>query len=311
MDRLVGGVVSTRQLFPAAESPPSETVVASLEPHCVLGVRRLRPIPRLFSPPAGETQPNTVFIAKFSLFDSGLSRRPLHDRQSRLWRRLAHGLGGHWYGTVSRSPSPIAPCPAAISYYELGTLSHGQPHTIEFRIKLIPGKANDLVRILIDDQDTGQCFTTWETYYRFAEEQNRPPNFNEPPNINSLQFRASVATFARQNAGYLFDNVTVTTGTGPDSPGCDVTLDKQADATTVTAGGLANYTLTARNRGRAVARNVRVCDRIPRGTTFVRADRKLQRVGRDRCFVIPSLRPGQRESVEVVLRVDADYSRAR
>ncbi len=183
--------------------------------------------------------------------------------------------------------------------YDLGTLSHGQAHTIEFRIKLIPGEANDLVRILTDGQDAGQCFTTWETYYRVAPEQSKPPNSSKPPNINSLQFRTSVPTFHLPNAGYRFDNVTVTTGTGPDSPGCDVTIDKQASATTVTAGGLANYTLTARNRGRVVARNVRVCDHIPRGTTFVRADRKMQRVGNQRCLMIASLAPGQRESVHV------------
>ena len=86
-----------------------------------------------------------------------------------------------------------------------------------------------------------------------------------------------------------------------------MTLDKQADASTVTAGGHVGYTLTARNRGRAVARNIRVCDRIPNGTTFVRSDRKLQRVGRQRCLMIAALKPGQRESVHIVLRVDADH----
>ena len=185
-------------------------------------------------------------------------------------------------------------------------LSHGQPHTIEWRIKLIPGEANDRVRILIDGQDVGQCFTTWETYYRTAPAQSRPPNNGEPPNINSLQFRTSVPRPGFANAGYLFDNVTVTTGTGPASPGCDVTIDKQADAPTVRAGGLEGYSITARNRGSAVARNVQVCDHIPRRTTFVRADHKLRRVGRERCLAIPRLAPGQRVSVHLDLRVDAN-----
>ena len=57
---------------------------------------------------------------------------------------------------------------------QLGTLSHGQPHTIEWRIKLIPDTANDQVRILIDGQDVGQCFTTWETYYRTAPDAEWP-----------------------------------------------------------------------------------------------------------------------------------------
>ena len=191
---------------------------------------------------------------------------------------------------------------------DLGVLSHGQPHTIEFRIKLIPGEANDRVRILIDGQDVGQCFTTWETYYRTAPEQSGPPNNSEPPNINSLQFRTSVPSppgFAT-SGGYLFDNVTVTTGTGPASPGCDVTIDKQADTATVRAGGLEGYSITVRNHGSTVARNLRACDHIPRGMTFVRADRKLARVGRQRCLAIPRLSPGQGVSVHLDLRVDAN-----
>ena len=263
------------------------------------------------SPPAGENQANTVYIAKFSFFapahQPGLdvTVSPDSGDGSRMaWVDLLDQEDG-----VHITASDSAGADGDFVTYDLGTLSHGRPHTIEFRIKLVPGEANDLVRILVDDEDAGQCFTTWETYYRVDPAQSVAPNFSEPPNINSLQFRTSVPTFHVPDAGYLFDNITVTTGTGPDSPGCDVTLDKQASESTVTAGGLANYTLTARNRGRAVARNVRVCDRIPRGTTFVRADRKLQRVGRSRCFVIPSLKPGQRESVDVVLRVNADYPR--
>ncbi len=123
------------------------------------------------------------------------------------------------------------------------------------------------MRILIDGQDDGQCFTTWENYYRVAPEQAGPPNNGEPPNINSLQFRTSVpgpSTLAN-TGGYLFDNVTVTTGTGSASPGCDVTIDKQADSPTVTAGGLVGYRISARNRGHLAARNLLVCDHIPRG----------------------------------------------
>ena len=81
-------------------------------------------------------------------------------------------------------------------------------------------------------------------------------------------------------------------------------IDKDADKRTVTAGGLAGYTITARNRGRGSARNVQVCDRIPRRTRFVSANRKLRRIGRRRCLVIPRLRPGQRESVHLRVRVN-------
>ena len=236
----------------------------------LLRLRRsiLRPIPRRLSPPAGETQPNTVYIARFSFIDPAFQDGLLGDGQSGLWRRLAHGLGGsaEIRRTVSTSAPAIAPGPTALSSITpLEVLSHGQPHTIEFRIKLIPGEANDRVRILIDGQDVGQCFTTWETYYRTAPVQAKPPNDSEPPNLNSLQFRTSVPRArwprhrwlpVRQRHGH--DRYR------PCSPGCDVTIDKQADAATVSAGGLVGYRITARNRGSTVARNLRVCDHIPR-----------------------------------------------
>ena len=72
------------------------------------------------------------------------------------------------------------------------------------------------------------------------------------------------------------------------------------------AGGLAGYQITVRNRGAGSDRNVQVCDRVPRGMTFVRADRPLRRVGGRRCLVIPRLGPGQRVSIHVTLRVDAN-----
>ena len=109
---------------------------------------------------------------------------------------------------------------------------------------------------------------------------------------------------APAGGGYLFDNVTVTTQNGPGPPGCDLVIDKEADAPTVRAGGLAGYTISVRNRGRLSARNVRVCDRVPRGMTFVGANRKLSRLGERRCLLIPRLGPGQRVSLHVDFRVD-------
>jgi uncharacterized repeat protein (TIGR01451 family) len=85
-----------------------------------------------------------------------------------------------------------------------------------------------------------------------------------------------------------------------------VPIVKTADNPTVAAGGRAGYQITVRNRGRLPARNVRACDRIPRGMTFMSADRKLRPVGRARCLEIPRLRPGQSVSVHLVLQVNAD-----
>jgi uncharacterized repeat protein (TIGR01451 family) len=185
------------------------------------------------------------------------------------------------------------------------TLDRTNPHRIRFWIKVNPGIDNDLVRISVDGEDLGQCFTTWENYYRTAPEQSPPPNRNTPATINSLQFRSSVpGPPALLGRGYLFDNVSITPSNGPGPPGCDVPIEKEADQSTVRAGGLAGYTITARNRGRGSARNVQVCDRIPRRTRFVSADRKLRRIGRRRCLVIPRLRPGQRVSFHLTVRVN-------
>ncbi len=74
----------------------------------------------------------------------------------------------------------------------------------------------------------------------------------------------------------------------------------------MTAGSLAGYRITVRNRGRVSERNLLLCDHIPNHTTFVSADRKLRRIGRRRCLMIPRLRPGQRAGVHVDLRVAAD-----
>ncbi len=135
---------------------------------------------------------------------------------------------------------------------------------------------------------------------------------NTPATINSLQFRSSVpGPSALAGNGYLFDNVSITPSNGPGPPGCDVPIEKTADSPTVTAGGRAGYRITVRNRGRLPARNLRACDRIPRRMTFVSADRRLRRIGRQRCLMIPRLRPRQRVSFHLVLQVSADAPQGR
>ena len=186
-------------------------------------------------------------------------------------------------------------------------LDRTSPHEIRFWIKVNQGLDNDLVRISVDGRDLGQCFTTWENYYRTAPEQAPPPNRNTPATINSLQFRSSVpGPPALLGNGYLFDNVSITPSDGPGPPGCDVPIEKTADSPTVTAGGRAGFRLTVRNRGRLAARNLRACDQIPRQMTFVSADRRLSRIGRKRCLTIPRLQPGQRVSFHLVLQVNAE-----
>jgi uncharacterized repeat protein (TIGR01451 family) len=183
--------------------------------------------------------------------------------------------------------------------YDLGILTRDVPHTIKFWMKLNSGPDNDLVRIYIDGQDVGQCFTTWENFYG---------SVSQPvPVTDTLQFRSTgdQVNDSLVGGGYLFDNVSITTANGPGPPGCDLPIEKQADSRTVRAGGLAGFRITVRNRGHASERNLLVCDHIPREMTFVSADRKLRRLGRRRCLLIPRLAPGRRAGFHLVLRVDA------
>ena len=64
-------------------------------------------------------------------------------------------------------------------------------------MRLIPGPNNDLVRILIDGQDAGQCFTTWENFYRPGDTTSRSPataccSYPETGTAIGLRFSAVV-----------------------------------------------------------------------------------------------------------------------
>jgi uncharacterized repeat protein (TIGR01451 family) len=265
----------------------------------------------------GEARRNKVFMAQFSF----MSKTPAYQRGLFLSVSPDSGEGSRmsWVGLedtedgirVTAADTPEVD--GEFVDYDLALLKDRTvPHTIRFWIRVNPGIDNDLVRIAIDGRDVGQCFTTWENYYRTAPEQAPPPNRNTPATINSLQFRSSVpGPPALLGGGYLFDNVSITPQPGPGPPACDVPIEKTADSPTVSAGGRAGYQITVRNRGRLAARSLRACDQIPRQMTFVSADRRLRRIGRQRCLTIPRLRPGQRVSFHLVLQVNADAPQGR
>lgn len=255
---------------------------------------------------AGESLPNTEYTAQFSF----ISVKP-SVQQPGLFISVSpdDGEGGRMsYISLEDVPTGIdvtfydTSTDGDFVPYDLGTLRRDVPHTIKFWMKLNPGPNTDLVRIYIDGHDVGQCFTTWEGFYRSVSQA--------VPISDTLQFRSTgdQVNESLVGHGYLFDNVSITTANGPGPPGCDVPIEKQADKRTVSPGGRVSYRITVRNRGRLSARNLQVCDHIPQKMTFVSANRKLLHLGRRRCLLIRRLGPGQRVSFHLMLRVNANAS---
>jgi uncharacterized repeat protein (TIGR01451 family) len=270
---------------------------------------------QMYSPtltqPAGENEANKVFTFQFSFmpttttYQPGLyvSVAPDNGTGFRMFRVDLTDIAVSCGDSTSCVLLSVADSPTGADGYivshPLALLDPSMPHTIKVTMKFNPGDDNDLVRVSVDGTDTGQCFASWENYYRMWQ----PGNFQ---NTSDLEFRATVAGFSGTNAGYLFDNVSYSSSNGAGPEPCDLDIGKTPDSSTVTAGGLAGYTLTAHNRGKLAERNLLLCDHIPKHTTFVSANRKLRQIGSKRCLFIRSLGPGQSASVHVMLRVDAN-----
>jgi uncharacterized repeat protein (TIGR01451 family) len=266
----------------------------------------------LLADPAGENEPNKVLTFEFSFIPTTTSYQP------GLYVSVSPDNGtGHRMLRIDLTDMPmscgdstscvlvsVADSPSGADGYivshPLALLDPAMAHTIKVSMQFNPGEDNDLTRVSIDGTDTGQCFTSWETYYRLWQPENVSQSNSD------LEFRASVHGFTATNGGFLFDNVSYASSTGPSPQGCDVPIEKTAESATVSAGGLVGFRITARNRGRMTARNYLVCDDIPRETTFVSADRKLRRIGSKRCFLVRSLKPGQSTSVNLTLRVNTN-----
>ena len=269
----------------------------------------------------GEARPNKVFLAEFAF----MSKTPAHQPGLFLSVSPDSGEGSRmsWVGLedtpagIQVSVNDTPDVDGEFVAHPGPLLDRTSPHRIRFWIKVNQGIDNDLVRISVDGDDLGQCFTTWENYYRTAPEQAPPPNRNTPATINSLQFRSGVqGPPALLNGGYLFDNVSITPSNGPGPPGCPggegpppVDIDKTTQTRSARPGDLVTYRITARNRGHAPARRLRVCDRPPRALRFVRASVRLHRAtGRRLCRTIPRLRPGQRKTFRATFRVRANVT---
>ena len=174
----------------------------------------------------GEVRVNKVFMAQFSFMPNTPAYQPglflsvspdSHEGSRMSWVGLEDTPAG-----IQVTAADTPEVDGKFVYYDLALLKDRTvPHTVRFWMKVNPGRDNDLVRIEIDNRDVGQCFTTWENYYRTAPEQAPPPNANTPADINSLQFRSSVQgpPELAQSGGYLFDNVSMTPSDGPGPPG--------------------------------------------------------------------------------------------
>ncbi len=164
--------------------------------------------------PAGETQTNQVFDGTFQFIPTTSSQ------QSDLFVSVSpdNGSGGRMsYVGLRDTATGIH-----INFYEtdanggfvehsVGDYDRTSVHTVRFLIQTVPGVANDVLQLFVDNVDIGErdglCFTTWEQYYREGES-------HEPGVIDSFEFRTAgdgttLANLVGQ--GYLFDNVTTET----------------------------------------------------------------------------------------------------
>ena len=247
--------------------------------------------------PAGESESNNVFITQFSFVTTTPNEQP--GLNLNVSPTDSGGARLSWVGLIETEKGTQVAISECCDVVPIGEpLKRGVPHTIKLWMKLNPGPNNDFVRLAIDGKDVGQCFGSWEDYYRSLPEEVKP--------VDQLILRSALTVPSVLGQGYLFDNVSSTTGNRPDPPSCEMPVEKQADKRTVRRGGTVDYRITVHNRGSLIAHDYRVCDRIPKGMTFVSADRKLVRSGGRRCLVITSLAPGRHFTFHVVLRADAN-----
>lgn len=266
--------------------------------------------------PAGEGEINTEYTAQFSFIS-------VHPDREQPGLKISvspdMGEGGRMsYIGLTDTEGGIAvdffdTRGGEFVRYDLGTLDRGVVHTIKFWMKLNPGPDNDLVRIFIDGADVGQCFTTWESFYR-GTSQAVPIS----DRLLLLSGNRDGDRLSLLGGGYLFDDVSTTTAAGPplaDCPGPDdgggppddIDVDKKAETRSARPGSLVTYRISVRNRGHAPVRGLRACDRPPRALRFVRATRHLRRAGGRRlCVRFLLLRPGQRKTFRATFRLRAN-----
>lgn len=92
--------------------------------------------------------------------------------------------------------------PTTVASIDLST-----PHTIKLTLDAVPGAANDIVKVYVDGALV-HVGTSWENYFRFNPEASAEQS---PRIIKNFIIRSSgTAVSANAGAGYLFDNVSLT-----------------------------------------------------------------------------------------------------
>jgi uncharacterized repeat protein (TIGR01451 family) len=271
---------------------------------------------------AGDALPNTEFVGEFQF----TSTSPELQNGLKMSISPDDGVGGRMSyvslaDTDAGIEATIYDTPEAngdFAAYPAGIYSRNAVHTVRYLLQLVPGPDNDIVHILIDGADIGNslgvCLTTWENFYRASQQA--------VPVTNSLQFRSDNGNAGNPGLeipslvghGYLFDNVstdtTPATGAVPGVCGEEpppIVIDKTTRTRFARPGDLITYRIRVRNRGHALARNVRACDRPPRALRFVRARPRLHRAAHHRlCLRVRLLRPGHRKTFRATFRLRAN-----
>ena len=91
-------------------------------------------------------------------------------------------------------------------------LDRAVPHTVKLTMDVLDGPSNDVVKVWIDGVlvKTG---TSWENYYRYDSESVAEQS---PRVVKTVLFRESgAATLANLGNGFLFDNLTLSSGPTP------------------------------------------------------------------------------------------------
>jgi hypothetical protein len=114
------------------------------------------------------------------------------------------------------TPTPCLGCANFVTT-SLGTFDPKVPHTVRLTMQLVDGPSNDIVQVFVDGNlvHTGG---SWEDYYKLDTESSPTPADQVSRTVDSLLIRASgTAEPNTATKGFLFDDVSVTTGPVPTS----------------------------------------------------------------------------------------------